>query len=318
MNELIIITNQELNTQNEINESIKKYAQNSLSFNTKRAYKSDINKFNAWCKNKSFESMPAIPHTVAAFISDEANNGISPPTLVRRIAAIKLAHQTIGYESPTLDILVRTTLNGIKRTVLHKANKKAPATDDRIEKMISYCDKTICGLRDKALLLLGFAGAFRRSELVSLEVENIEHTPDGIKIIINKSKTDQSGNGQTIAILNSGRFRVVDNFMAWLEKAGIKEGYIFRQIKKGNKIQSNQLTSRSVANIVKKYANLAGLTVSDFSGHSLRSGFLTSAARSGASPFKMMEVSRHKSIETLSQYIRSENIFSDHAGKKFL
>lgn len=184
--------------------------------------------------------------------------------------------------------------------------------------MIAYCPKTLIGIRDKALLLLGFAGAFRRSELVALTVNDIERTPEGIKVIIRKSKTDQEGQGQMIAILNGARFRVVDALTAWLHAAGISDGYLFRPIKKGGQIQSMALTDRSVANIVKLYAGKASLTRADFSGHSLRSGFITSSAAAGTDLFKLMEVSRHKKPEIVMRYLRESKIFENHAGEKFL
>lgn len=184
--------------------------------------------------------------------------------------------------------------------------------------IIAHCPDTLTGIRDRALLLLGFAGAFRRSELVALEVNDIERTPEGIKITIHKSKTDQEGQGQVIAIPNGVNFRVVDALMSWLNAAGITEGALFRSIKKGGAIQTAALTSRSVANIVKQYAGLAGLTVDDFSGHSLRAGFITSGAEAGADLFKLMEVSRHTHPKTVMGYVRNAQLFDNHAGAEFL
>ena len=184
--------------------------------------------------------------------------------------------------------------------------------------MITHCPDTLARLRDKALLLLGFAGAFRRSELVALTINDIEHTPEGIKVTIRKSKTDQEGQGQTIAILNGIRFRVVDALTAWLYMANITEGHLFRSIKKGDHVQSMPLTDRSVANIVKQYAKKAGLTVNDFRGHSLRVGFITSGTAAGADLFKLMEISRHKKPETIIGYVRESKLFENHAGEKFL
>ena len=301
-----------------LEELTKNYAQQSLSFSTRKFYAIDCRIFANWCKSHQFEVMPALSQVAAAFIADQAANGIAPSTLNRRLAAIKLAHESAGYESPTKDKLVQATMSGIKRASQRVKVKKSPATAERIESMIAYCPETLPGLRDKALLLLGFGGAFRRSELVALTINDIERTPEGIKVTIRKSKTDQEGKGHAIAIPNGAHFRIVDVLLAWLKAANITDGHLFRSIKKGSKVQTKALTDRSVANIVKHYANKAGFTVDDFSGHSLRSGFLTSAARAGASPFKMMEISRHKSIETLAAYIRSENLFAEHAGEKFL
>ena len=302
-----------------LEEVTKNYALQSLSKSTRKFYAIDWRIFTSWCELYQFKTMPASATTIAAFIAHQADNHIAPSTLNRRLAAIKLAHESAGYDdSPTKDKLVQATLSGIKRTSQRVIEKKAPATAERLESMIRFCPDTLAGLRDKALLLLGFAGAFRRSELVALTVKDIERTPEGMKVTIRKSKTDPEGKGQVIAIPNGARFRIVEALLAWLNVANIHEGYLFRSIKKGGLVQSMALTDRSVANIVKLYADKAGLTADDFSGHSLRSGFLTSAASAGASPFKMMEISRHKSIETLAGYIRSENLFAEHAGEKFL
>lgn len=184
--------------------------------------------------------------------------------------------------------------------------------------MVAHCPDTLVGLRDRALLLLGFGGALRRSELVALTVSDIEHTPEGLRIIIRKSKTDQEGQGQTIAVLNGPHLRIADTLETWLEAAGITEGHLFRAVRKGGKVGSTALTDRSVANIVKHYASKAGLTVDDFSGHSLRSGFITSGAAAGADLFKLMEVSRHRKPETIIGYVRESRLFENHAGKKFL
>ena len=298
-------------------ESVKKYISECLSKNTKLNYAVDWKIFVKWCADREIISLPATPETIAAFFSDHADQGYAPPTIVHRCAAIKKAHEFAGHESPTDHVLVKKTLKGIKRTVQHKPTKKAPATVERIEKMISYCDDSLIGLRDKALLLLGFAGAFRRSELVELKLSDIERTPEGIKVTIRHSKTDQEGKGQTIAILNGSRLRVVDNLMHWLKSARIEEGYLFPSIRKSGKIQKERLSHMSVVHIVKKYAQKSGFTISDFSGHSLRAGFLTSAAEAGASVFKMMDVSRHKDMQTVSVYVRSADMFEKHASESF-
>jgi site-specific recombinase XerD len=299
--------------------SAKQYAEQSLSASTRKFYGIDLKLFIHWCESKGLTAMPATPETVALFLTAEATRGIKPATLIRRLAAIRMAHEGLGHPTPTQHKGVKSVLKGIKREKGIAPKKKAPATVKRIASMIAYCKTdTLAGLRDKALLLLGFAGAFRRSELVALTLDDIEHTHEGIKVIIRKSKTDQEGQGQIIAIPNGTRFRVVDTLMAWLQVADITEGYLFRPIKKGSKVQPMALTNRSVANIVKHYASQAGLMADDFSGHSLRSGFITSGAAAGADIFKLMEVSRHKKPETVMGYVRESKLFENHAGDKFL
>jgi site-specific recombinase XerD len=172
------------------------------------------------------------------------------------------------------------------------------------------------GLRDRALLLFGFAGAFRRSELVALDLDDLEETELGFKVTIRQSKTDQEGQGKTIAIVKGSVACPVAALKAWLAAAGITTGAVFRSIKKGGKVD-NRLSAQSVADIVKAYVERVGLDPALFAGHSMRAGFLTSAAKRGAI-FKMMDVSRHKSVETLRGYVRDAEIFKDHAGTGLL
>jgi site-specific recombinase XerD len=171
------------------------------------------------------------------------------------------------------------------------------------------------GLRDRALLLFGFAGAFRRSELVALDVADLEETEDGFKVTIRRSKTDQEGHGVTIAIARGiTACCPVKGIKAWLQAAGISEGPLFRPVAKGGRLGTKRLTDQSVCSIVKAYAERIGLKAADFGAHSLRAGFLTSAARRGASVFKMRDVSRHKSMDVLQAYVRDAELFKDHAG----
>ena len=245
------------------------YLQQSLSKSTRNLYEKDFQLFSSWCSVRELIALPATHHAVMLFLSAQAQEkGIKAATLVRRLAAIKMFHESQGFMSPTQHQGVKSVLKGIKRNQCTAPRKKAPATAERIASMIAHCPTTVRGLRDKALILLGFAGAFRRSELVALRVDDIERTPEGIKITIRKSKTDQDGLGQVIAIPNGIRFRIVDALFAWLEAANIKEGFVFRSIKKGGYIQEAALTDQNVAKLVKHYAGKAGLTVSDFSGHS--------------------------------------------------
>jgi site-specific recombinase XerD len=184
--------------------------------------------------------------------------------------------------------------------------------------MVATAPESLTGLRDRALLLLGFAGAFRRSELVALDVADIAENETGLLVRIRSSKTDQEGEGVTIAIARGDIACPVKALRVWLDAAGIETGPIFRPIDKAGTVRPSRLTCRSVANFVKAYAARAGLDASAYSGHSLRSGFLTSAAGKGASIFKMMDVSRHKSVDTLRGYVRDAELFKDHAGTGLL
>jgi site-specific recombinase XerD len=184
--------------------------------------------------------------------------------------------------------------------------------------MITTAGTDMKGLRDRALLLLGFAGAFRRSELVALDLIDMEFCDGGLRVTIRRSKTDQECIGATIAIVAGSIVCPVKAVQAWLGAAGITIGPVFRPIGKGGRVGGARLSDGAVANIVKAAARRVGLNAADFSGHSLRSGFLTSAASRGASIFKMMDVSRHKSVDTLRGYVRDADLFKDHAGAGLL
>jgi site-specific recombinase XerD len=220
--------------------------------------------------------------------------------------------------TPTDSESVKATLRGIRRTVGGAKVRKTPAVAAKVRAMVVLAPDGLKGLRDCALLLLGFAGAFRRSELVALDVADIAETETGLLVTIRGSKTDQERVGVTIAIARGDVACPVKALGAWLVAAGIESGPIFRPIDKAGTVRPTRLTDRSVANIVKTYAELAGFDASTFSGHSLRAGFLTSAASKGASIFKMMDVSRHKSVDTLRGYVRDAELFKDHAGAGLL
>jgi site-specific recombinase XerD len=285
---------------------------------TRKAYGTDFRLFKAWCDGKGVGSLPAIPETVAAFLAAEAGAGVKPSTLSRRVAAIRYAHKLAGVETPTDAEGVKATMRGIRRTFGGARNKKAPAVAAKIRSMVATAPEGLAGLRDRALLLLGFAGAFRRSELVALDVADTEENETGLLVTIRGSKTDQERQGVTIAIARGDVTCPVKALRAWLDAAGIEAGPLFRPIDKAGTVAASRLTCRSVANIVKAYAARAGFDASLFSGHSLRSGFLTSAAGNGASIFKMMDVSRHKSVDTLRGYVRDAELFKDHAGAGLL
>ncbi len=255
---------------------------------------------------------------MAAFLAAEASRGAKAATISRRLAAIRYAHKLAGHEPPTNSEAVKATLRGIRRTAGGAPARKAPATADKIIAMVGKAGTDVKGLRDCALLLLGFAGAFRRSELVALDVADLNFCDDGLRVTIRRSKTDQEGLGATIAIVSGSTACPVKAVNVWMEKSNISDGPLFRPVTRTGKISSRRLSGRAVAELVKSYARRAGLKAGDFSGHSLRSGFLTSAAARGASIFKMMDVSRHKSIDTLRGYVRDAEMFHDHAGAGLL
>jgi integrase len=263
-------------------------------------------------------ALPAAPEAVAFFLAYEAGRQVRPSTIGRRVAAIRYAHKLAGLPLPTDDERVRATVRGIRRSLGAAPSKKMPATAERVIGMAPLAGTRLSAIRDRALLLIGFAGAFRRSELVALNADDIEETADGLRVTIRRSKTDQEGHGDVIAVPRGTIACPVAALKAWLQIANITEGPVFRPIAKGERISDARLTDRSIANIVKAHAGRAGLDPKLFAGHSLRSGFLTSAAARGASIFKMADLSRHKSMDTLRGYVRDAEIFKDHAGKGLL
>ena len=297
-------------------DAAKAFAEAEKSAATREAYGSDWRIFTSWCLARGATPLPATPQTVAAFLASEAHAGRKVSTITRRAAAIRYAHRLAGYEPPTAAEAVKAVMRGIRRTIGTAPDRKAPATHDVIASMVHLCPATMIGTRDRALL--GFAGAFRRSELVALTVADLTEHPDGYRVMIRQSKGDQEGQGQEIAIPRGYKLRPVEAVQNWLLAADINDGPLFRPVKKGGVVVPRPLRPRAVLHIVKVYAARVGLDLRSYSAHSLRAGFITSAAESGASIFKMMEVSRHKSVDTLRGYVRSAELFKEHAGSAFL
>jgi site-specific recombinase XerD len=297
----------------------KDFARASKAAATRQAYQKDFARFTAWCEERQVPASPAAPETVAAFLAAEAARGIKPASIGRRVAAIRYAHKLAGHDDPpTSSEVVKATVHGIRRTVGAAPLRKTPATADKVVAMAALAHTDLRGLRDRAILLLGFAGAFRRSELVALDVSDLEFCDSGLRVHIRRSKTDQEGIGDTVAIVPGSIACPVEAVRAWLEASNIPAGPLLRPIAKGGRIGSGRLADSTVVRVVKASARRVGLDPKLFAGHSLRSGFLTSAAGRGASIFKMMDVSRHKSMDTLRGYVRDAELFRDHAGAGLL
>ena len=297
------------------------YAKGSRAASTWRAYESDWQMFLAWCQEVDRASLPAEPETVALFLAAQAKLGIAPSTLGRRLAAIRLMHVGARLASPHDALQVDEVMRGIRRAWKRPVAQKAPAVDGEIKRMVDAVEpQTLKGLRDRALLLLGFAGAFRRSELVALDTEHLTDRVEGLEVLIASSKTDQEGTGQIVAIPRVARspYCPVQAVSDWLVASDISTGAVFRNMHRGDAVGHGRLTAQSVALVVKALAAKAGLEASRYAGHSLRSGFLTSAARNRASIFKMADQSRHKSLDVLREYVRNEERFEDHAADGLL
>lgn len=296
----------------------KKLIINSKAKNTRKAYYSDWKCFSDWCAEEGVSSLPAEAETVVAYLSYLFTKKKKPSTIARQKSTISQAHATAGYDSPTTAKIVIDTMKGIKRELGIMRNKKNPLLAEDI-KLICEKKEDLRDLRDCALLLIGFSGAFRRSELISLNAEDVRFTREGIRIILRRSKTDQEGAGMEkgIAYGSNPDTCPVRILQDWLEAAQIKEGPLFRQINKYGQISKKRLASpHSVARIVKEYVHRIGLPEEQYSGHSLRAGFATEASGNGASLDDIMRQTGHRSVEMVREYIRKQNLFKNNASTK--
>jgi site-specific recombinase XerD len=295
------------------------FAKNSKAPATRAAYASDFRIFESWCRGRGLDALPAAAAAVCGFLADEAAAGRRASTLGRRLAAIRYFHRTAGYDTPTGDERVKAVLSGIRRTIGAAPVRKKAATSDLVLSMIPRGD-SLRELRNRAIILVGFAGAFRRSELVALNVADIEETPEGMLVTIRRSKTDQEALGRRVAIPRGEIACPVTALRAWLDAAGLTEGAIFRRIlnKRTQRVTERRLAARNVAAIVKQGAARLGFDPSTFGGHSLRAGFVTSAVKRGANLIKITDVTGHRSLEMLKTYSRDAEAFVGHAGAGLL
>ncbi len=289
-------------------EPIRHFLSHSLSDNSKRAYAADIAHFRA-----SGGSIPCSPEIVATYLAELAESH-AVATIQRRLAALAKAHRASGYANPCKAEIVRAVMQGIRRTKsVAQREAQALQRDDLFAVLERMGDRPI-DIRDRALLLIGFAGAFRRSELVGFDCDDVEHVRQGIVLHLRRSKTDQTGQGRKIAIPH-GRTRwcPVRHLTEWLTHARIEEGPLFRGMDRHGRIARTRLSGDAVAAILKKRVQAAGFDPATFSGHSLRAGFATSAVMAGASTFKIRAQTGHKSDAMLGRYVRDGNLFTDNA-----
>lgn len=298
--------------------ALNDYLNAQLAPSTARAYRSDWGCFQTWCQQRDLGALPALPETIALFLASQARGGLSVSTLERRLAAIRLAHDVAGHLLPTSHKVVRGALAGIARQHGRRVQPKAPALASHVKAMAMATPHTPQGWRDRALLLLGFAGAFRRSELVAIQVDNLAFELDGLRVHLPRSKTDQEGRGQTVPIIRGQQACPVRALNDWLSRTGIDTGPVFVRIGRDGQPKPGQaLSAQTVALIIKWYVFKAGFDPSQFSGHSLRRGFATQAAMNGATPYKLRAVTR-QTLATLQDYIDDADAFVDHAGRQML
>jgi site-specific recombinase XerD len=286
-----------------------KNLKNSKSANTLRAYESDYKDFSFFCAKNNFSSLPADPKILSLYLTHLSQTS-KFSTLKRRIASISVIHKLKGHYIDTKHPVIRENLLGIKRIKGSNQKAKKPILINDLKQIIDVISKTdireIRKKRDKALILIGFAGGFRRSELVALENEDVEFVREGVKIFVQRSKTDQSGEGMTKAIPSFANafYCPVLHLQDWMALGKSKNKKIF------------PISDKSVALIIKKYANLAGLDGNKYAGHSLRSGFATSTAESGAEERNIMAMTGHKTTQMVRRYIQEANLFKNNALNK--
>jgi integrase len=292
------------------------YVAASRSPATMRAYASDWRAFTAWCDDHGLDALPAEPTTVVLYLTDVARTA-KAATIRRRMSSISVTHQAAGLTSPTADILVRSTWSGIRRTNGVAQTATALLTDD-IRAMVNALPDTLLGRRDACLILLGFASALRRSELVALDAGDVIETNDGLVVTVNRSKTDQDGEGRQIGIPYGSNPTTcpVRTLRAWLDASGIEDGPLFRPVDRHGHLGIERLSDRAVAIVVKRTAQAAGLDPRVVAGHSLRSGMATSAARAGATEAEIMNQTGHKGLPVLRRYIRRGWLFTDNAAAR--
>ena len=298
MNELITdLKNLEIETLNNL--------KNSKANNTLRAYQSDFRDFTSFCTKNAFSAMPTQPKVIALYVTHLSKTS-KFSTLKRRIASISVIHKLKGHYLDTKHPIIMENLHGIKRALGAKQKAKKPILINDLKLIIKAIDNK--KLRDKALILIGFAGGFRRSELVNIDYEDVEFVTEGVKIIIKRSKTDQFGEGSIKAIpyFNNSEYCPVLALKSYfhIKFSEEKDGKVF------------DISDKSVALIIKKYAQKAGLDSSKYAGHSLRSGFATTAAEFGAEERNIMAMTGHKTTQMVRRYIHEANLFKNNALNK--
>jgi integrase len=300
-------------------DAARAYVAASRSDRTRDAYRSQWAAFERWAAALSLPSMPAEPETVALYLTARAQEGRKVATLAQALAAISQAHRMTGYASPRSGSVVREAFKGIRRTHGSASVQKAPVLIGQLRAMVGVLPDSLSGARDRALLLVGFAGAFRRSELVALTVADFAFSHEGVTVTLRRSKTDQEGQGCKVGLPfgSSAAMCPLRSLQAWLELAAIGEGAVFRSVDRHGNVGA-ALSDRDVARIVKRTARAAGLDATSLAGHSLRAGLATAAAKAGRPAHTIMKQTRHKSVAMVVRYIRDAELFSDNAAAGLL
>ena len=294
----------------------------SKANNTVRAYKSDFNDFGLFCVKNGFKSLPTEPKIISLYLTYLSTKNIKMSTLKRRLVSISVIHRLKGHYIDTKHPSIIENIMGIKRRKGSIQRGKKPILINNLKTIINVIDvynkEEIKRLRDRSIILIGFSGGFRRNEIVSIDYDDLDFVQEGLKINVRRSKTDQFGEGfvKALPYFNNQLYCPVVSLKDWLNISKIASGPVFRRFNKGSSLSEKRLTDQSVALLIKEYLNLAGIDSKNYSGHSLRSGFATSAAESGAEERNIMAMTGHKSTEMVRRYIKEANLFKNNALNK--
>jgi len=296
--------------------------QSSKAKNTIRAYKSDFNDFGLFCAQNGFKSLPSEAKIISLYLTQLSTKEVKISTIKRRLVSIGVIHRLKGHYLDTKHPLIVENLMGIKRRKGSIQNGKKPLLINNLKRLINVIDQQkkeqIKIFRDRTIILIGFSGGFRRNEIVSLDYDDLDFVEEGLKINIKRSKTDQFGEGSIkgLPYFDNSQYCPVVSLKNWIDIAKINSGSLFRRFSKGSRLTEKRLTDQTVALLIKEYLQLAGIDNKNYSGHSLRSGFATSAAESGAEERSIMAMTGHKSSEMVRRYIKEANLFKNNALNK--
>ena len=291
---------------------------NSKANNTVRAYKSDFNDFSLFCAQNGFKSLPSEAKIVSLYLTHLSTKDFKMSTLKRRLVSIGIIHKLKGHYLDTKHPIILENVMGIKRRKGSVQRGKKPILINNLKKIINVIDEELGNeikkFRDRSIILIGFSGGFRRNEIVSLDYQDLDFVSEGLKINLKKSKTDQFGEGSVKALpyFNNTQYCPVISLKKWINISNINSGPLFRRFSKSFNLSNNRLTDQTVALLIKKYLTLAGINSKNYSGHSLRSGFATSAADAGAEERSIMAMTGHKSPEMVRRYIKEANLFKNN------
>jgi site-specific recombinase XerD len=296
-------------------ERCRHYLSHGRAENTIRAYRSDWRDFDSWCQHLGAASLPATNEIVAAYIAHLADCGCKASTIQRRITAISQAHEAASCDSPTKTKLVRATMSGVRRAIGIAQHGKQPLLTADIRTMCQAIPDDLVGLRDRALILLGYAGAFRRSELAAIRWEDLDFKADGVIVFLTRSKIDQEASGRQVGIPYGSNPATcpVRCLAAWRHICRVDSGPVFRRLDAKGRLQSMPISSKMVATVVKRAARRVGLDSAQYAGHSLRAGLATQAALNGVSERVIMSQTGHRNLNTVRKYIRQGSLFRENA-----